>query len=58
MQRRIERNAGWCIETFDAERGQTLDHYATFPIVGGTPPKLAWKYLETVVNKVLPALAA
>ena len=35
MQRRIERNAGWRIETFDAERGQTLDHYATFPIVGG-----------------------
>jgi alkanesulfonate monooxygenase SsuD/methylene tetrahydromethanopterin reductase-like flavin-dependent oxidoreductase (luciferase family) len=28
------------------------------PIIGGTPPDVAWRYLETVVNKVMPALAA
>ena len=27
------------------------------PLIGGLPPKTAWKYLETVVDKVLPALA-
>jgi alkanesulfonate monooxygenase SsuD/methylene tetrahydromethanopterin reductase-like flavin-dependent oxidoreductase (luciferase family) len=26
------------------------------PIIGGTPPEVAWRYLETVVNKVLPKL--
>jgi len=27
------------------------------PIIGGLPPKIAWRYLETVVNKVVPAIA-
>jgi alkanesulfonate monooxygenase SsuD/methylene tetrahydromethanopterin reductase-like flavin-dependent oxidoreductase (luciferase family) len=25
------------------------------PIIGGLPPKIAWRYLETIVNKVMPA---
>ena len=29
---------------------------ALHPIIGGLPPKIAWRYLETVVDKVLPAL--
>ena len=28
------------------------------PIVGGTPPAIAWKYLKTVVDKVLPKVSA
>jgi alkanesulfonate monooxygenase SsuD/methylene tetrahydromethanopterin reductase-like flavin-dependent oxidoreductase (luciferase family) len=27
------------------------------PIIGGLPPEIAWRYLQTVVNKVVPALA-
>jgi len=27
------------------------------PIIGGLPPEIAWRYLETVVNKVVPAVA-
>jgi alkanesulfonate monooxygenase SsuD/methylene tetrahydromethanopterin reductase-like flavin-dependent oxidoreductase (luciferase family) len=27
------------------------------PLIGGLPPKLAWKYLHNVVDKVMPALA-
>jgi alkanesulfonate monooxygenase SsuD/methylene tetrahydromethanopterin reductase-like flavin-dependent oxidoreductase (luciferase family) len=27
------------------------------PIIGGLPPEIAWKYLNTVVDKVMPALA-
>jgi alkanesulfonate monooxygenase SsuD/methylene tetrahydromethanopterin reductase-like flavin-dependent oxidoreductase (luciferase family) len=27
------------------------------PIIGGLPPELAWPYLHTVVDKVMPALA-
>ena len=26
------------------------------PLIGGLPPKIAWRYLDCVVNKVLPAL--
>jgi alkanesulfonate monooxygenase SsuD/methylene tetrahydromethanopterin reductase-like flavin-dependent oxidoreductase (luciferase family) len=28
------------------------------PIIGGAPPQIAWRYLETVANKVMPALGA
>jgi alkanesulfonate monooxygenase SsuD/methylene tetrahydromethanopterin reductase-like flavin-dependent oxidoreductase (luciferase family) len=28
------------------------------PLVGGLPPELAWPYLETVVDRVVPALSA
>jgi alkanesulfonate monooxygenase SsuD/methylene tetrahydromethanopterin reductase-like flavin-dependent oxidoreductase (luciferase family) len=31
---------------------------ALHPIIGGLPPEVAWRYLETVVDKVMPALAA
>lgn len=27
------------------------------PIIGGLPPQIAWRYLETVVDKVMPAVA-
>jgi alkanesulfonate monooxygenase SsuD/methylene tetrahydromethanopterin reductase-like flavin-dependent oxidoreductase (luciferase family) len=27
------------------------------PLIGGLPPKIAWRYLETVANKVIPAVA-
>jgi alkanesulfonate monooxygenase SsuD/methylene tetrahydromethanopterin reductase-like flavin-dependent oxidoreductase (luciferase family) len=27
------------------------------PIIGGLPPNIAWRYLQTVVDKVLPAVA-
>jgi alkanesulfonate monooxygenase SsuD/methylene tetrahydromethanopterin reductase-like flavin-dependent oxidoreductase (luciferase family) len=27
------------------------------PLIGGLPPKIAWRYLETVANKVVPALS-
>jgi hypothetical protein len=27
------------------------------PIIGGTPPEIAWKYLKIVAEKVLPAVA-
>jgi alkanesulfonate monooxygenase SsuD/methylene tetrahydromethanopterin reductase-like flavin-dependent oxidoreductase (luciferase family) len=27
------------------------------PIIGGLPPEIAWKYLKTVAEKVMPALA-
>ena len=27
------------------------------PLIGGLPPQIAWRYLETVVQKVLPAVA-
>jgi alkanesulfonate monooxygenase SsuD/methylene tetrahydromethanopterin reductase-like flavin-dependent oxidoreductase (luciferase family) len=27
------------------------------PIIGGLPPQIAWRYLETVVDKVVPAVA-
>jgi hypothetical protein len=26
------------------------------PIIGGAPPEIAWRYLETVAEKVVPAL--
>lgn len=29
---------------------------ALHPIIGGLPPPIAWRYLETVVEKVLPAV--
>ena len=28
------------------------------PLIGGLPPELAWKYLNVVVDKVMPALQA
>ena len=28
------------------------------PVIGGLPPKIAWRYLETVANKVMPAASA
>jgi alkanesulfonate monooxygenase SsuD/methylene tetrahydromethanopterin reductase-like flavin-dependent oxidoreductase (luciferase family) len=28
------------------------------PLIGGTPPEIAWRYLGTVVDKVMPALAS
>jgi len=27
------------------------------PLVGGLPPETAWRYLRTVVERVMPALA-
>ena len=27
------------------------------PLVGGVPPEVAWPYLRTVVDEVMPALA-
>jgi alkanesulfonate monooxygenase SsuD/methylene tetrahydromethanopterin reductase-like flavin-dependent oxidoreductase (luciferase family) len=30
---------------------------ALHPLIGGLPPEIAWRYLETVVDKVMPALA-
>jgi alkanesulfonate monooxygenase SsuD/methylene tetrahydromethanopterin reductase-like flavin-dependent oxidoreductase (luciferase family) len=27
------------------------------PIIGGLPPKIAWRYLETIVDKVMPEVA-
>jgi hypothetical protein len=27
------------------------------PLIGGMPPDLAWRYLKTVTEKVMPALA-
>jgi hypothetical protein len=27
------------------------------PLIGGVPPEIAWRYLETVTDKVMPALA-
>ena len=27
------------------------------PLIGGLPPDLAWRYLETVADQVVPALA-
>jgi hypothetical protein len=28
------------------------------PLVGGLPPEVAWRYLETVADKVMPAVTA
>jgi hypothetical protein len=27
------------------------------PLIGGLPPQVAWRYLQTVVEKVIPAVA-
>jgi alkanesulfonate monooxygenase SsuD/methylene tetrahydromethanopterin reductase-like flavin-dependent oxidoreductase (luciferase family) len=43
---------------------ETVDHardggmLTLSPLCGGTPPDIAWPYLERVVNDVLPAVAA
>jgi hypothetical protein len=41
-------------EAVELARGGTP--LALHPIIGGLPPAIAWRYLETVANKVLPAL--
>jgi alkanesulfonate monooxygenase SsuD/methylene tetrahydromethanopterin reductase-like flavin-dependent oxidoreductase (luciferase family) len=44
--------------------GETVNHVrdggmvTLSPLCGGTPPDIAWPYLERVVNDVLPAVAA
>jgi hypothetical protein len=30
---------------------------ALHPLIGGLPPEIAWRYLNTVADKVLPALS-
>ena len=37
-----------------ASAGQILSLH---PLVGGLPPEIAWRYLETVTGRVMPALA-
>ena len=37
-----------------ARRGMPLGLH---PLVGGLPPELAWPYLRTVVDEVMPALS-
>ena len=27
------------------------------PLIGGLPPEIAWRYLETVVDDVMPAVS-
>ena len=27
------------------------------PLIGGLPPEIAWRYLNTVVDKVMPAVS-
>jgi len=43
-------------EAVDVVRGGGLLQLT--PLIGGLPPELAWRYLETVVKDVLPAAAA
>ena len=60
------RNAGELRAQRRSHQVWTVDEAVTYihargplqlhPLVGGLPPQMAWPYLETVVDKVLPAL--
>ena len=41
-------------EAVEVVRGGTP--LALHPLIGGLPPEIAWPYLETVADKVMPAL--
>ena len=35
----------------------TVSGLPLHPLIGGLPPEIAWRYLTTVADRVMPALA-
>lgn len=56
---RAERRSHLILDVDEAiEHVRSGSPLALHPLIGGLPPEIAWRYLETVADEVLPALAS